>query len=76
MNETAAVTMPSVTYAMKAKRILSSLGYNCVIKRLSVSSQKGCTHYISVNLEIKSLLMVLDKYNIKYGEVVSGAMET
>lgn len=75
MNETAAVTMPSVTYAMKAKRILNSLGYNCVIKRLSVSSQKGCTHYISVNLELELILRVLDKYNIKYGEVISGAVE-
>lgn len=75
MNETA-VMMPSVTYAMKAKKLLNSLGYNCTIKRLSVSSQKGCTHYISVNIELESLLRILSKNKIKYGEVISGAVGT
>ncbi len=67
----AAVTMPSVTHAMKAKKLLLSLGYNCIVKRLAVSSKKGCTHYIEVNTEQNDLLWILKKYNIKYGEVLA-----
>lgn len=69
MKETA-VMMPSVTHAMKAKKIFSSLGYKIDIRRASGSSQKGCTHYIQVNADTETVISVLESYNIKYGELL------
>lgn len=73
MNKTA-VTMPSITTAMKAKRLLTSLGYKCIINRLSASSKKGCTHYISVNMPREELLSLLRGNNIKYGDIITEAV--
>ncbi len=75
MNETA-VMMPSVTHAMKAKKLFLQLGYNCIIKRLSGSSQKGCTHYILVNADTQTVISVLRKAGIKYGEILPKAVGT
>lgn len=69
-----AVTMPSITAAMKAKRLLSNMGYKCNVKRLSVSSEKGCTHYISVNTSQETLLRLLKANYIKYGEIITEAV--
>lgn len=74
MNKTA-VMMPSITHAMKAKRVFASMGYNCDIKRAAGISQKGCTHYISVNTDVQTVISVLDKYNIKYGELLGKRWE-
>ncbi len=66
--EKTAVMMPSVTHAMKAKKIFSSLGYKSDIKRASGISQKGCTHYIEVNTNAENVTSILERNNIKYGE--------
>lgn len=75
MNETA-VTMPSVTHAMKAKRIFLSLGHKCTIKRTAGRSEKGCTHYITVNAYPETVISILERNNIKYGEILPEAVGT
>ncbi len=71
-----AVSMPSVTHCMKAKKLLTALGYKCDIKRLSGRTVKGCTHYISVNISEATLLSILERNNIKHGEVITEAVVT
>lgn len=71
MNRTA-VMIPSVTLAMKAKRLFLSGGYKCEIKRASNVSKNGCTHYITVNSAPENVLFILDRNNIKHGEILSG----
>lgn len=73
INETA-VTMPSVTHAMKAKNLFLKMGYSCVVKRLAASSQRGCTHYITVNADAQTVISILRRYNIKYGEILPKAV--
>lgn len=75
MKETA-VMMPSVTHAMKAKKLFLQLGYSCTIKRLAGSSQKGCTHYIAVNADTQTVITILRKHNIKHGEILPKAVGT
>lgn len=74
MNMTA-VLMPSVTHAIKAKRIFFSMGYTCEVKRASDVSKKGCTHYIAVNANINTVISILKKNGIKYGEILREAVE-
>jgi hypothetical protein len=73
MNMTA-ISMPSVTHAMKAKRLLNSQGFTCEIKRAANVSENGCTHMIIVNGDPKVVIAFLDKYNIEYGRILPGAM--
>lgn len=75
INQTA-VTMPSVTHAMKAKNLFLKMGYSCTVKRLAASSQRGCTHYIAVNADNQTVISILHRYNIKYDEILLKAVGT
>jgi hypothetical protein len=55
-----AIAMPSVTYAMKAQKLLTSKGYTCDIQRISGSLTKSCTYTIYVNEDadiVKKILL-------------------
>lgn len=69
MNNTS-ILMPSVTHAMKAKRLFTSMGYRCGIKRSVSVSRNGCTHYITVNTTPERAKEILDKNNVRYGAVI------
>lgn len=73
MNMTA-VLMPSVTHAMRSKRLLISMGYMCEIKRATDVSQNGCTHYIAVNTDTNTVISILNKNKIKHGEILGKAV--
>ncbi len=73
MNVTA-ISMPSVTHAIKAKRFLSSQGYSCEIKRSANVSENGCTHMIIVNADAKIVIALLNKNHIAYGKLVRNGM--
>lgn len=66
----AAVLMPSITHAMKAKKIFTAMGCICEIKRASNISKNGCTHYIAVNVDAKTVITILNNNNIKHGEII------
>lgn len=71
MNKTA-VTMPSVTHAIKAQRKLASMGYKSEIKRASRISEGGCTHVLIVNGDPGDVIALLNNYRIEYGKLFSG----
>lgn len=73
MNMTA-VSMPSVTLAIKAKRMLNEQGFQCTVKRAANVSENGCTHMIVVNGAPEIVIAFLDKYNIAYGKLLGDAM--
>ena len=61
---TTAVSMPSVTLAIKAKRMFNEQGFTCTVKRAANVSENGCTHMIVVNGAPEIVIAFLDKYNI------------
>ncbi|MGN1480608.1 putative Se/S carrier-like protein [Porcipelethomonas sp.] len=71
---TTAVSMPSVTHAIKAKRFLNSQGYSCEIKRSPVVSENGCTHMILVNADPEIVIALLDKRHIEHGKLLGEGM--
>lgn len=58
-NKSGAIAMPSVTYAMKAQKLLVSKGYTCDIQRISGASTKSCTYNIYVNENIDIVKKIL-----------------
>ena len=66
----ASILMPSITHAMKAKKLFTALGYKCVIKRSVSVSKNGCTHYITVNTTPQKAAEILQKNGIKHGAVI------
>lgn len=74
MNMTA-ILMPSVTHAMKAKKIFARMGYICEVKRATDVSKNGCTHYIAVNVNTETVISILKNNRIKYGEILNEAVK-
>ena len=66
----ASILMPSITHAMKAKKLFTAMGYKCGIKRSVSISRSGCTHYITVNTAPEKATAILDKNGIRYGAVI------
>lgn len=66
-----AVSMPTVTHAIKAKRFLRSQGYNCEIRRSPKTSEYGCTHVIIVNGDKDIVIALFKKHNIEYGKLIN-----
>ena len=66
----ASILMPSITHAMKAKKLFTSMGYRCGIKRSVSVSKSGCTHYITVNTAASKAVEILQKNGIKHGAVI------
>ncbi|MGN0620374.1 MAG: DUF3343 domain-containing protein [Porcipelethomonas sp.] len=66
-----AVSMPTVTHAIKAKRFLQSQGYKCEVRRSPKASEYGCTHVIIVNGDKDIVIALLKKHHIEYGKIIS-----
>lgn len=73
MNKTA-VTMPSVTHAIKAQRMLSHGGIKSEIRRASRVSENGCTHVLIVNGDSESVIAFFNRNKIKYGKLLNNAV--
>lgn len=68
------VTMPSITHAIKAKRLFTSSGYTSEIKRATKVSNEGCTHVLIVNGDSKDVISFLNRNRIEYGKLVNNAV--
>ncbi len=66
-----AIAMPSVTYAMKAQKLLISKGYTCDIQRISGTSTKSCTYNIYVNEDVDIVKKILSDNHIMINSVES-----
>ncbi len=65
-----AVTMPSVTHAIKAKRVFSKYGYTAEVRRSPKISEGGCTHVLIVNSDSGDVIAFLNRNRIEYGKIV------
>lgn len=68
-----AVTMPSVTHAIKARRMLANAGYKSVIKKAPKVSEGGCTHVLIVNGDSGNVIAFLNRNSIAYGKLLNNA---
>lgn len=59
------IALTSITYAIKAKNLLNSIGYYCEIQRTPKDLSKGCGYSIVVKNDIHLILSILDSENIK-----------
>lgn len=69
-----AVTMPSVTHAIKARRILAKSGYRSEIKKSPHVSEGGCTHILIVNGDPVNVIAFLNRNRIEYGKILKDAV--
>ncbi len=53
------IALTSITYAMKAKKLLNSFGYYCEILRTPKKLAKGCGYSIRVKNDIDNVLLIL-----------------
>ena len=58
--------MPSYTYALKARRLLSARGYPCEIKRNEKPGSEGCSWLIAASGECRAVLELLRSAGIPY----------
>ena len=59
-------TMSSITYAMKAKEYLSSLGYRCDVVRTPKNTGSGCGYSIAVRDDPDVIAGLLSRRGIPY----------
>ena len=63
--------MSSITYAMKAKEYLNSLGYWCEVERTRKNIGSGCGYSIVVRDDPDLITARLDRRNIPYKGIYS-----
>ena len=63
--------MSSITYAMKAKEYLNSLGYWCEVERTRKNIGSGCGYSIVVQDDPDLITARLDRRNIPYKGIYS-----
>lgn len=59
------ISVSSVTYAMKAKNILNSMGYYCEIERQDKNSRVGCGYSLRVRDDPEFISGILERNGIK-----------
>ncbi|MBQ8119549.1 MAG: DUF3343 domain-containing protein [Ruminococcus sp.] len=64
------ISMTSITYAMKAKKLLNSLGFYCEIEKTPKNAGSGCGYSIRVKNPPAVITARLDEYKIPYKEVL------
>ena len=65
------ITMSSITYAMKAKEHLNSLGYWCEVERTRKNIGSGCGYSIVVRDDPDLITARLDRADIPYKGIYS-----
>ena len=65
------IIMSSITYAMKAKEYLNSLGYWCEVERTRKNIGSGCGYSIVVRDDPDLITARLDRRNIPYKGIYS-----
>ena len=63
------VSMTSITYAMKAKKLLNARGIYCEIEKTDKNSGSGCGYSIRTKEPPQRLTALLDELSIPYKSV-------
>ena len=66
------IAMPSITYAMKAKRLLNDKGIYCEIVRTPKNLGTGCGYSLSVNKDPKEIVRILEQNGIPHKNILKG----
>ena len=64
------ITMTSITYAMKAKKLLNGLGIFCEIEKTPKNAGSGCGYSLRVKDPPERITAQLDRLNIPYKSVI------
>lgn len=67
------ISMTSITYAMKAKELLNSLGYRCEVERMPKNLGSGCGYSIVFNEHPDLIIPQLERRNIPYKGIFTAA---
>lgn len=65
------IAVSSITYAMKAKRLLNGMGYYCEIEKTPKNLSSGCGYSIRVKENTDIILGILKNNGIEYKAVMS-----
>lgn len=60
------IAVSSITYAMKAKRILNNMGYFCEVEKTPKNLSSGCGYSIRVRDDPDLIAEILTKNGISY----------
>ncbi|MCR5816590.1 MAG: DUF3343 domain-containing protein [Ruminococcus sp.] len=66
------IAMTSITYAMKAKRLLNDKGIYCEIVRTPKNLGTGCGYSLSVNKDPKEIVRILEQNGIPHKNILKG----
>ncbi|MBR1662839.1 MAG: DUF3343 domain-containing protein [Ruminococcus sp.] len=67
------IAMTSITYAMKAKRLLNDQGFYCEITRTPKNLGTGCGYSIQVTKPPKEIILMLEKHGLPHGNILINA---
>lgn len=59
------IGVSSITYAMKAKKLLNNMGYYCEIERQEKNTRLGCGYMIRVRDDPQLIAGILERHGIK-----------
>lgn len=65
------IAVSSITYAMKAKRLLNGMGYYCEIEKTPKNLSSGCGYSIRVKENTDIILGILKNNGIEYKAAMS-----
>lgn len=66
------IAMTSITYAMKAKRLLNDKGYYCEIVRTPKNLGTGCGYSLSVTKDPREIIIILEDNKIPHRNILKG----
>lgn len=65
------IAVSSITYAMKAKRLLNNIGYYCEIEKTPKNLATGCGYSIRVKDDSEIISAILLRNGIAHKDVMS-----
>lgn len=65
------IAVSSITYAMKAKRLLNGMGYYCEIEKTPKNLSSGCGYSIRVKDNAEVITGILKNNGIEYKALMS-----
>ena len=65
------IAVSSITYAMKAKRLLNNIGYYCEIEKTPKNLATGCGYSIRVKDDSEIIYAILSRNGIAHKDVMS-----
>ena len=65
------IAVSSITYAMKAKRLLNNIGYYCEIEKTPKNLATGCGYSIRVKDDSEIISAILSRNGIAHNDVMS-----